>query len=69
MKKMRETGKDMGLDHYQVRSFVGWYRHITLVMLAHAFVTGICAHTSPLTSIGFLGKEGEKEAARHLDLL
>jgi hypothetical protein len=24
------------------RSFVGWYRHITLVMLAHAFLTGIC---------------------------
>src|SRR5947209_355307 len=24
---------------------------------------------SPLTSIGFLGKEGEKEAARQLDLL
>jgi hypothetical protein len=38
-----ETAKDMGLDQYEVRSFVGWYRHITLVMLAHAFLTGICA--------------------------
>ena len=38
-----ETAKDMGLDHYEVRSFVGWYRHITLVMLAHAFLAGICA--------------------------
>jgi hypothetical protein len=37
-----ETAKDMGLDQYEVRSFVGWYRHITLVMLAHAFLTGIC---------------------------
>jgi SRSO17 transposase len=35
--------KDLGLDHYEVRSFVGWYRHVTLVMLAHAFLTGICA--------------------------
>src|SRR4249920_598668 len=35
--------KDMGLDHYEVRSWIGWYRHITLVMLAHAFLTGICA--------------------------
>jgi hypothetical protein len=35
--------KDMGLDHYEVRSFVGWYRHITLVMLAHAFLVGVCA--------------------------
>jgi SRSO17 transposase len=22
-----ENGKDLGLDHYEVRSFVGWYRH------------------------------------------
>ena len=38
-----ETTKDMGLDHYEVRSWIGWYRHLTLVMLAHAFLTGICA--------------------------
>jgi SRSO17 transposase len=38
-----ENGKDMGLDHYEVRSFIGWYRHITLVMLAQAFLAGICA--------------------------
>ena len=48
---MRETGKDMGLDHYQVRSFVGWYRHITLVMLAQAFLAGICAQATPPTSL------------------
>ena len=38
-----ENGKDLGLDHYEVRSWTGWYRHITLVMLALAFLTGICA--------------------------
>jgi SRSO17 transposase len=38
-----ENAKDMGLDHYEVRSFIGWYRHITLVLLALAFLTGICA--------------------------
>jgi SRSO17 transposase len=38
-----ETAKDMGLDHYEVRTWTAWYRHITLVMLAHAFLTGICA--------------------------
>lgn len=38
-----ENGKDLGLDHSEVRSWVGWYRHITLVMLALAFLTGICA--------------------------
>ena len=30
-----------GLDHYQVRQYTGWYRHITLSMLAHAFLTMI----------------------------
>ena len=43
-----ETGKDLGLDHYEVRSFIGWYRHITLVMLAHANFPGVCAQTIPL---------------------
>lgn len=38
-----ETAKDMGLDHYEVRSFVGWYRHITLVLVALAYLVGICA--------------------------
>ncbi|WP_420855162.1 IS701 family transposase [Rhodococcus koreensis] len=28
-----------GLDHYQVRQYAGWYRHITLSMLAHTFLT------------------------------
>jgi SRSO17 transposase len=37
------NGKDLGLDHYEVRSYLGWYRHITLVLLAQAFLTGICA--------------------------
>src|SRR5215467_12919470 len=37
-----ESAKDMGLDHYEVRSFLGWVRHITLVMLAHAFLTVMC---------------------------
>lgn len=38
-----ENTKDMGLDHYEVRSFIGWYRHITLVMLAAAYLAGIVA--------------------------
>jgi SRSO17 transposase len=37
------NGKDLGLDHYEVRSFVGWYRHITLVMLALAFLVSSVA--------------------------
>ncbi len=30
---------EVGLDQYQVRSWVGWYRHITFAMLALAFLT------------------------------
>ncbi len=33
----------VGLDDYQVRLYHAWYRHVTLAMLAHAFLT-ICAH-------------------------
>ena len=35
-----QTAKgQVGLDQYQVRRYDAWYRHITLVMLAHAFLT------------------------------
>jgi SRSO17 transposase len=37
-----EATKDLGLDQYEVRSYVGWYRHITLVLLAYAFLVNIC---------------------------
>lgn len=30
---------EVGLDQYEVRSWVGWYRHITIAMLALAFLT------------------------------
>jgi SRSO17 transposase len=29
---------ETGLDHYQVRRYDAWYRHITLAMVAHAFL-------------------------------
>ena len=29
---------EAGLDHYEVRRYDAWYRHITLSMLAHAFL-------------------------------
>jgi SRSO17 transposase len=38
-----KTSKGMGLDHYEVRLWTCWYRHITLVMLAHALLAVICA--------------------------
>lgn len=37
-----QTGKgEVGLDQYEVRSWTGWYRHITLAMWAQAFLAVI----------------------------
>ncbi|MFJ4502022.1 IS701 family transposase [Streptomyces sp. NPDC088864] len=36
---------ECGLDQYEVGRYVGWHRHITLAMLAHAFLTAM-AHQS-----------------------
>ena len=33
-----EAKNETGLDHYQVRRYRAWYRHITLSMLAHALL-------------------------------
>ena len=30
---------EVGLDQYEVRSWTGWHRHVTLAMLAHAYLT------------------------------
>ncbi len=41
-----QATKDLGLDQYEVRSFLGWYRHVTLVLLACAFLAGISVQQS-----------------------
>ena len=33
-----QAKSEVGLDHYEVRKWPGWYRHITLALLAHAFL-------------------------------
>jgi SRSO17 transposase len=35
----QQLKEEMGLDHYEGRSWTGWHHHTTLVMLAHAFLT------------------------------
>ena len=48
-----ETAKgDVGLDQYEVRKWTGWYRHITLALLAHAFLT--------VTRAQAVGSDGQK---------
>jgi SRSO17 transposase len=41
-----QTAKgEVGLDHYEVRSWTGWYRHMTLAMWAGAFLSVIRTQT------------------------
>jgi SRSO17 transposase len=37
----------VGLDHYQVRNWTSWHRHITLAMLALAFLAAVAADQAP----------------------
>ncbi|MFC9685732.1 hypothetical protein [Streptomyces sp. NPDC056948] len=44
---------EAGLDHYQVRHYPAWYRHITLAMAAAAHLAALRAAT---------GEKGDTEA-------
>jgi hypothetical protein len=35
----RELKGALGLDHFEGRSFRGWHHHVSLVSVAHGFVT------------------------------
>jgi len=35
----QQLKEELGLDHYEGRHWNGWHHHVTLVMLAHAFLT------------------------------
>jgi SRSO17 transposase len=37
---------EVGLDHYEVRSWAGWYRHITLALFAHALLAVVRARAA-----------------------
>jgi len=42
-----EAKGEVGLDQYEVRSWTGWYRHITLAMWAYALLTVLRAAHLP----------------------
>lgn len=48
---------EVGLDHYEVRHWVGWYRHITLSMLALAYLAVLRAR------LGAAAKKGGPRTA------
>jgi len=41
---------ETGLDHYEVRSWTGWYRHITLSMFALSFLTKLRSQLNEVES-------------------
>jgi SRSO17 transposase len=68
-----EASKDLGLDHYEGRSYLGWYRHITLVLLAYAFLVGMTVHDHLTASAHLAASEADAaliplttSEARHL---
>ena len=45
-----ETAKnELGLDHNETRSWHGWHRHVSLVMLAFAMMAAIRHHANATT--------------------
>jgi SRSO17 transposase len=42
-----QASKALGLDQSEVRSYLGWYRHITLVLLAYTFLLSLCVQAPP----------------------
>jgi SRSO17 transposase len=50
----------VGLDHYEVRYWDSWHRHITLCLLAHAFLEVSRAAANDRTEDGAttFGKKG-----------
>jgi SRSO17 transposase len=48
-----QAAKDqVGLDHYQVRRYDAWYRHVTLVLVALAFLAAVRAQAAPAGRAG-----------------
>ena len=53
-----EAKGQVGLDQYEVRKWEGWYRHITLAMLAHAYLAVVRQKANAC----FDGKKGENRS-------
>ncbi len=53
-----QTKGDVGFDHYEVRSWQGWYRHITLAMCAHALLAVLKTELPDTRSASFFLADG-----------
>ncbi len=58
---------ELGMDHYELRSWPGQHHHMTLVILAHHFLVRLCqrlrdrGHRRP-SPVGRGGRGGHKTA-------
>lgn len=57
---LEEAKGQVGLDEYEVRSWQGWYRHMTLCMFAHAFLTVLRAQSQAAVPLSD-APEGKKQ--------
>jgi len=55
---------EAGLDEYEVRRWVGWYRHVTLSLLAHAFL--VATRAAMCATAPEAGKRGLEDLQTHL---
>jgi SRSO17 transposase len=51
---LEEAKGEVGLDQYEVRLWTGWYRHITLALLAHALLVIVRTQAEVQTKKGVL---------------
>ncbi len=56
-----EAKGEVGLDQYEVRSWTGWHRHITLALLAHAYLAVVRSRAGGEKKPG--GSVGRRAAA------
>jgi SRSO17 transposase len=55
---LEQAKGEVGLDHYEVRTWRGWYRHITLALLAHALLVVLRAQTREEQEKGAVATRG-----------
>jgi SRSO17 transposase len=49
---------EVGLDEYEVRTWTGWYRHVTLAMFALAYLTLVRLHAQRAQDMQRTRKKG-----------
>jgi SRSO17 transposase len=63
-----EAKGEVGLDEYEVRSWHGWYRHLTLSMLALAFLAALRADGEEDVLKKSLNRRGRYQSQKQLTL-